>query len=282
MRKTILLMMLVLAASVAQADEVAAAARGSGISVVGVATTQVKPSVIEISATLSAEGELANDARVKERDARQRIVDALAVKSPDVSVEFRGLTINPIYDPGALAMQRQQQLMMQNGVVVQMQQNQMDTPRRIGVTEQVRLVMKDADKLDTPKLVEAVLRLIDTARESGLQVGQLSLSSANIYSSTPTTPPAPLIVCKAANTSEVRAQAYKAAIDDARKKAQKLADLSGVKIGKVIGIQEMDPAGTPSLTAPPVAAGQDGGLSSILLGELSVNVKLGVQFEIVN
>jgi uncharacterized protein YggE len=146
----------------------------------------------------------------------------------------------------------------------------------------VRLVLKDADKLETAKLIETVIRLIDTARESGLQIGQINPNNVNAYSTTPAPPPPPLIVCKASNNAAVREQAYKAAIEDARKKATVLALLSGVKIGKVVGIQEMDgPVGAAQAAQAP-GQSPDSEISSVLLGELSLNVRLGVRFEIVN
>jgi len=281
MRTSILMTVVcLLTAGAGAEDRAAAGGRGSEIAVIGTAGAQVRPSVVEIGATLSAEGELANDARVKERDARQKVIDNLKTKAPEVTVEFRGVTVNPVFDAGAIAMARQQQIMIQNGMVIQAQQQNQDVPRRYGVTEQVRLVLKDADKLEATKLVETVLRLIDTARESGLTIGQLNINQVNAYSSA-SVPPPPLVVCKSANDAAVREQAYKAAMEDARKKASALAELSGVKIGKVVGVEEMEGPGQNA------SAGQMGqknteSLSAELLGELSLNVKLGVRFEIVN
>jgi len=282
MRTSILMTAVCLLSAAAGAeDRAAAGGRGSEISVIGVASAQVKPSVVEIGATLSAEGELANDARVKERDARQKVIDTMKTRAPEVALEFRGISVNPVFDASAIAMARQQQIMIQNGMVVQAQQNQ-DVPRRYGVTEQVRLVLKDTDKLETAKLVETVVRLIDTARESGLTVGQLNVNNIASFSSTSIQPPPPLIVCKSDNGAAVREEAYKAAIEDARKKAAALAELSGVKVGKVVGVEEMEtPVQTPQ-AGPGVQKNPEATISTELLGELSLNVRLGVRFEIAN
>jgi uncharacterized protein YggE len=91
-----------------------------------------------------------------------------------------------------------------------------------------------------------------------------------------------LIVCKASNGAAVREEAYKAAIDDARKKASALAELSGVKIGKVVGVDEMESSAQIPQSGPSAQKSADAVLSSELLGELSLNVRLGVRFEIVN
>jgi len=256
---------------------------GQGISVIGVGVTTVKPSVVEVRATLSADSELANDARVKERDARQRVSEALDARSPGIVVESAGISINPMIDPSVQALQARvaQQVVIQNGVMMQVPQNTVDTSRRVSVSEQLRLVLKDADQLETPRLVETVLKLIDIGREAGLQIGQPNFSTANgvtTIQASSLQAPGPLITCRAADTSAVRDAAYKAAIEDARQKASRLAELSGVKIGKVIGIQELDNGVAQSVT---IVANQEGSLSSNSLGEMPVRVRLNVQFEIV-
>jgi uncharacterized protein YggE len=280
MRTSILMTAVVLVVTAARAADPEGAGRGAEISVVGVAERQVKPSVVEISATLSADAELANDARVKERDARQKVIDSVQAKCPGVALEFKGISINPLFEPGAMAMARQQQIMIQNGMAVQMGQNGTDLPRRYGVTEQVRLVLKDTDKLDPAKLIETVVRLVDSARECGLQIATLNMNNLGVYSAVPTPPPAPLIICRAADNAAARGQAYKAAMEDARKKAAALADLSGVKLGKVIGIREME--APTDAKAQASSQNQDSDITSSLLGELSLSVRLGVRFEIVN
>ena len=42
-----------------------------------------------------------------------------------------------------------------------------------------------------------------------------------------------MVICRAQDSAAVREEAYKAALEDARQKASKLAEISGVKIGKV-------------------------------------------------
>ncbi|HEX4796989.1 MAG TPA: SIMPL domain-containing protein [Humisphaera sp.] len=278
MRISILLIVVAQLAAFAHAEQAGEPTTGPGIAVIGAASVPLKPSAIELSATLSAEAELANDARVKERDARQRVADALEARSPGIKIESRGVIVNPIIDPALLAAQQRQQVLIQNGVVVQMQQNQQEINRRVSVVEQLRLVLKDTDKLETNQLLEKVARLMDAAREAGLQFGQPNLNSYGSYAAQ-SMPAWPLIVCKASNPAAVRDQAYKAAMEDARQKASALAEVAGVKIGKVIAVRELDAPAEPSPRA--ASLNTEAGLSSVLIGELSLTVRLSVQFEIV-
>ena len=73
-----------------------------GISVTGVGTVKGKPSVVELGATVSGEGELANDASVKYRDAKKKVIAAFdALKNPDLTLDFKGSTVSQGVDPQA-------------------------------------------------------------------------------------------------------------------------------------------------------------------------------------
>ena len=78
-----------------------------------------------------------------------------------------------------------------------------------------------------------------------------------------------MVLFKLPDAVTLRDQAYKAAIEDARDKAQKLADLAGVKLGRVTSIQE-DRSGGDSKTA-----------TSGTTGDVVKRLNLTVQFEIV-
>jgi uncharacterized protein YggE len=245
-----------------------------GISVVGYGMVKARPSTVEINAVISGDAELGRDASVKQRDARQRIVDSLdKLKDLPVTLESRGFAVNQTVDPAMQALQQRavQQLVVQGGVIIQ-SPTVVDVARKISVSEQVRLVLSDADKLDMPKLKETVVRLVDAARDSGLQFGLPSAAQSSALAVIQSQSAAPLITYRIADTTAVREEAYKAALEDARKKASRLAELSGIKIGRIISIREEDSRTNPSQP--------DAGLSSNVLGELTMNVGLTVQFEI--
>jgi uncharacterized protein YggE len=262
-----------------------APARGEGppgITVVGSGTVKARPQVVEISGTVSGDAELAADAGVKVRDVKQRVADAVeAMKTVTVAVESRGFTVTPALDPNMLAQARimPQQVIVQGGLVVQQPQAAMDLSRKTTVVEQVRVVIKDADKLELPKLAEAVLKTIDTAKASGCQFSQLSPTA--FMTQAATAPAAPFILYRVTDASRYRTEACKEAIEDARKKATALAELSGNKIGRIVAVHDQEAMSRPSLTANAPASDGDGGLSSTVFGEIPVSVRLAVQFEVI-
>ena len=247
----------------------------AGISVTGTATVKGKPTEVEISGTITGEGELANDASVKFRDGKKKATDAIAnLKNEDLTMRTEGSDIHEIVDPA------QQQRMMQG-------QGVGETPKvRVQISETVKLKLKNVDKMETPKLFETVLKLIDTSREAGVTVGgaapmnyyqmQMQMQNGGGTSN--------LVQFKIPDTTEMQNKAYKLAIEDARAKAQRVADLAGVKLGKVLNVTD---SGVTSPQA--VQNGYNNGnnnspvdkeATSGTLGEIPISVSVQVQFEI--
>jgi uncharacterized protein YggE len=251
------------------------------IAVVGVGTARGKPSVVEISATVTGEGELANDASVKYRDARKKATEAIeALKNPSVVLESKGFTVNQAVDPNM-------QMRMMQGMAS-------DTGKqKVAVTEQLRIVLKDADKLELPALMETVLKLIDVGRDNGLTIGP---GNMNYYQYQMMMQGGgggmAMISFKIPDASALREEAYKNAVKDARAKAERLAELTGVKLGRILSVQDQD-APASSRNDPTSAyyamitgmaqAGkeQEVGIASSVFGDIPLNVRLTVQFEIV-
>jgi uncharacterized protein YggE len=244
----------------------------SGITVAGTGKASGKPNTIEIACLVSGDAELTADAIVKYRDARKRAVDAIeALKIAGLSIDSKGYSVKDYVDMNA-----QQQAMMRGQAVV-------NSKQKVSVVEQLVIIIKDADKMEPAAMMDTMLKVLDTARDAGLTIGDGSPRNVNYYPP----PPAPaLIKFKIADISALREQAYKQAIEDAKTKAQKLADMAGVKIGKVLAVRdsnvrvpgqgggENNPYGTP----PPVLDQNE--LSSTVYDEIPLNVSLTVQFEI--
>jgi uncharacterized protein len=264
----------VLAVSVLAAA--AARAGDTGITVAGVGTVKGKPTVVEIGSSVSGEGELANDASVKYRDAKKRAVTALdALKNPDLSVESKGFAVNQASDPA------QQQRMMQGMGA------DPNTKAKVQVTEELKVLLKNADKLETEKLMEMILKIIDTARDSGLTIGPGAMTYYQMQMAAQNGQSMSMISFKIPNPSDLREQAYKLAIDDAKTKANRLADLSGVKLGHIISVQDQDAGkNDPNMynywyqMAQANKDQSDASLSSNVFGDITLSVHLVVQFEI--
>jgi uncharacterized protein YggE len=255
----------------------AGAADVSGITVAGVGEAHVKPTLVEINATVNGEAELAADAVVKYRDAKKKAIKAIAdLKLPGLSIETNGYSVGEAADPN------QQVAMMQGRAPAAGKQ-------KVTVTEQLRLVLKDADKIESDALMDTVLKVLDTARDAGLTIGpptpggfaqmiQMQMGGGQNNS---------LVAFKATDPAAMREQAYKQAMEDATKKAKNLADLAGVKLGPVVAVHEGMPARDQEsnnyIAMMMALAGGGAGERdpiSTNLSEIPVKVALTVQFEI--
>jgi uncharacterized protein YggE len=236
-----------------------------GITVAGVGTVKGKATVVEIGSSVAGEGELANDASVKYRDAKKRAVAALeALKNPDLSVESKGFSINQAMDP-----QAQQRMMQGMGV-------DPNFKAKVEVTEDLKVVLKNADQLAVDKLMETILKVIDTGRDSGLTLGPGSMTYYQMQMAAQNGQSMSMISFKIPDPSSLREQAYKLAIDDAKTRAGQLAELSGVKLGHILSVQDQDvPQNNPN-----VPADTDQSLTSTVFGDIPLTVHLQVQFAI--
>jgi uncharacterized protein YggE len=257
------------AGTVARADD-------AGITVAGVGTVKGKPTMVEIASSVSGDGELANDASVKYRDAKKRAIAALdALKNPDISVESKGFAVNQATDP-----QAQQRMMQGMGA-------DPNSKSKVQVTEQLKVLLKNADKMDVDKLMETILKIIDTGRDSGLSIGPGAMSYYQMQMAAQNGQSLSMISFKIPDPSTLREEAYKLAIDDAKAKANRLADLSGVKLGHILSVQDQD-AGKNDPTvynywyqmAQANKDQTDQSLSSNVFGDIALSVHLVVQFEI--
>ncbi len=237
-------------------------ARGGeeGIIVQGAGSAKARPTEVEISGSISAEAELAADATVKFRDAKKRALAAFAaLKNPDLTVVPEGVSVNTALDANT-------QMMMMRGMTT--------TPGnpKVRLAEQSRIVLANADKVSAEALVDKVLKILDVARDAGFQVGPPQASNyyemqMRMQQSGDTSA---MVSFKLPDRTALRDQAYRIAFDDAKSKAQKLAALSGVKLGRVVSLHEAD--------AP--NAGEEKSLAGPTAGDLILHVNLAVQFEI--
>src|SRR4030095_1238660 len=90
---------------------------------------------------------------------------------------------------------------------------------------------------------------------------------------------------KIESANELREQAYAKAIENARAKAERLAKLSGVKLGRVVSVQDGVMPQNPNQVVyaahyPGAAAGGEAELPSPVAGDITLNARLTVQFAI--
>jgi uncharacterized protein len=253
-----------------------------GITVSGTAKVMGKPNAVQIGAYVSGDAELTADAVVKYRDARKRAVAALeGLKIPTLSIESDGFTVKDWVDTAA-----QQQAMMRG-------QQVSNAKQKVSVGEQLRLVIKDADKMDQAALMDTMLKVLDTAKDAGLSIGDGAVKTQSYnpfyyyYGGMNQGDPSALIKFKVTDTAALRDEAYKQAMDNAKSKAQHLADLAGVKIGRILSVRDSSPqvlaaaaaAQMPQM-APQTARDDASELTSSVFADIPLTVSLSVQFEI--
>ena len=255
-----------------------ASAEQTGITVLGSGVAKGKPTQVQIEATVSGEAELTNDAMVKYRDAKKRAIAAVeGLKLPNLTVESTGVSVSEALDPNT-----QQQMM----------QGRFGTAGKPKVltTESLKIVIKEIDKTATDALLDTVMKVIDTGRDAGLQIGPPMPTNWNQYNNMMNNGQGlgqGMLQFKIGDSSVQRDQAYKDAMEDAKKKAQRLADLAGVKLGKIVSVQDSMAMKNGNVNMAAWMNAYGGGtqtdisdLSSHMLTDISLKVTLSVQFEI--
>lgn len=207
----------------ARAQATTGAAPGiDGFTVTGKGHAAAKPNRLEIDLEISAASEISSDVIVKYRDAKKRLQDAFtALKMKDVTVEEKALSVD-------------QKGQMYNPYYMDM------PPARKGKVE-VQLKRKlvvcctGIRDMDEEALLQLVAKLLDVAQDAGGKVG--GGSEYNPYYGRFNNSGG-MVRFVLDDFDALQEKAYQAAIADARKRAGRLASLSGVELGAVVGVRE--------------------------------------------
>ncbi len=250
-----------------------AAPQQDAITVSGTAQVKAKPTEVEIGALVSGEAELTNDAMVKYRDAKKRAMSAIeGLKIKDLTIESHGVSVNQAMDPNAANM------MMQGRVAANLPK------AKIQASESMKIVLKGIDKVSTEQLMDTVMKVIDTGRDAGLQIGPPTPSNYYQYQMAMQNGQGMNIaVFKVGDAGEQRNEAYKQAMADAKKKAKRLADLGDLKLGRIISVHDggqMPTQQNQVYYGYPQPQQDAEELSSTMLGDISLKVSVTVQYEI--
>jgi uncharacterized protein YggE len=254
------------------ASEARAAQGVEGIVVQSTGSASARPTQVEMSAKLAADAELAADAAVKFHDAKKRALAALAaLKNSDLSVTPGGVTVAASLDANS------QQMLAMRGISAG------TTNQKVRIAETNRIVLAHADQLEPEELLASLLKILDVAKDAGFQ---FTLPPTNDYYEMQARAQEGQVVFlfKLPDSTILRKKAYKAAIEDAKAKAQELADLSSTKLGRILSVVE-GPGGNMQRvvyynSAMNQAGGDDNALSSVSAAEVTLRVNLTVQFEI--
>ncbi len=244
----------------------------SGITVMGVGKVDAKPSIVELTGTINGEAELAGDAVTKFRGNRQSAIEAIeALEIAGLTIEGTGVSVNS-------AMTQQQMQAIMQGMPAQG-----DSAGKLAVSEPLKLTLVGVEEMDTEMLLETLVKIVDAGKDSGIVIGSMPSRINYGYNSNTRTP---LAKFKLTNVDELKAQAYEKAIADARKQAERLAEISEVKLGPITGIREGNLPGQNTQQVVyynPYMQQQDDSdqFTSTDLRDITVTISLQVDFSIV-
>jgi uncharacterized protein YggE len=256
--------------------------RLDGITVSGTGEVRAKPNLVEIDLQNTGMAELSADAIVKYRDNKRRMLQAFeALKLRNFAVEEKGVSLT-----GGMNAAELEQSLRHGGVATTPA-----TKAQLQIARTLRLSLRGVQDMPEDELMDTLGKIFDVAKDSGIalapspeaqQVAQRwgrALSGAS-----------PVFVLD--EITEQREQAYRKAIEDARQRAGRLAALTGVKVGPVLAVSEVQVSGDESMPAQNpyyYYYYQQAGLSSDAPGprvtsptfvEIPVRVKLQVRFGI--
>jgi uncharacterized protein YggE len=199
-----------------------------GITVEGSGEARSTPDVVEINLKLSARAELTDDAVVKHRDARKRALETFkALKLENLKLEDKDLSLRP-------GNAQEMWQMMWNGMP---QSQNKRTQIEVGSTLRARLV--DVAKVPTEELMSTIGKLLDAAQDSGAGLGMSDSDMMMMRYYGYGRQNNSLVKFVVTNIGEIREQAYDRAVADARKRAERLARLNGVKLGPVLAVDDL-------------------------------------------
>jgi uncharacterized protein YggE len=194
------------------------------ISVIGHGASAAAPDFVLVKGTVRGGGETsaaAHKAFEKVKDKLEK--DFAPGEVADVSVRFRGEKLAKA-SPGAV------------GVVVAAPGGVAgaEAGETFELAEQVLFRVDLKSDMERKQIAQKLAAVIDQAAEAGVQFGQ----AATIYS-VAGGQNSSLVEFSLADPSSVALKAYDAAIQDARTRGRRLAELAGGKLGRIVSVEEL-------------------------------------------
>ncbi|HEX5443893.1 MAG TPA: SIMPL domain-containing protein [Pirellulales bacterium] len=248
-----------------------------GISVYGNGEMVAKPNLVEISLRATAAAELTADAIVKYRDTKRRTLEAFEkLNLGKLDVQELGVSLTD--QTSAEQMQN-----MWRGMG-----NVTNGKTKVEISSALQLRLSGIRDLSAEQVMETVGKLLDTAKDSGASIGPTAaeMNMAWRYGQQANSTLVRFILT---DLNQMREEAYQNAVNDARTRAERLAKLNGVKLGGVLGVQEISVSGDDQQTTTTpwgqvIPSGKSKNrepeVSSEQFTEIPFHVKLQVRFAI--
>jgi uncharacterized protein YggE len=242
-----------------------------GFTVVGKGTVSAKPNAVEIDLEISSSSELTADAIVKYRDARKKIQESFSgLKLGNVSVTERGLLVD---QKG----QNQNYNMMFFGGMPQSSRAKTE----VQLSRKMVVRAGEIRQMDEEKLLQQVTRLLDVAQDAGARVGPQNNFNPYYYNPYMYANNQGLVRFVLDDFEKLEDEAYEKAMADARSRAERLAKLSGVELGPVLGVREIALPGDSNMNQTPDGEMPKKRLEASKFQEIPVRVELVVRFAVV-
>jgi uncharacterized protein YggE len=206
--------------------------QSGGISVYGTGETSAKPDLVEISLRAVASAELTADALVKYKDTKRRTLEAFEkLKLDKLDVEEQGVSLA---NQGSAEQMQMAMRGMMGGAG--------GGKSQVQISSSLQLRLSGIKELSAEEVLETVGTLLDAAKDAGADVGPTA-AEMNMAWRYGNVPEGTLVRFIVNDLDKLREQAYENAVTDARTRAQRLAKLNGIKLGHVLGVQEMQVSG---------------------------------------
>lgn len=200
------------------------ASEGQGITVMGLGSVEAKPSVVELTGVVIGQGQLAGDAVTKFHGNRRRAETAFKnLNIPGLEIVEEGMSLYS-------SLNASQMQAMMRGMAVNNAESQ-----ELSVSETLKLRVTGIDKLSSQELLEIIVRIVDSGKDAGVIIGNdTSPSVPGTYNASKARNT--MATFKVTDVEKLKEAAYEQAVKDARTQAEKLAKLTGVKLGKVLSV----------------------------------------------
>jgi len=252
-------------------------AEENGITVIGSGTVDARPDVAVVSGSISAEAELADDAITKFEAKKRSVLDAikeLGIKM--LVIEESGVSINA----ATLDAQAAQMAAMRGEVPP-------DLGPKISVSEALDIRLTGINDMEHSALMKMIASILNTGNDAGLEVGPPAMNMIDIMRGGKQA--SSLASFKISDTDDLERIAYERAMKDAKEAGQRLAELAGAELGKIVSVSQelsdVEPGASSSsaYVALLMGAGSspDGNdqFTSQTFQNISITVNLRVKFE---
>jgi uncharacterized protein YggE len=248
----------------AQPEPIDFASTVEGITVTASGDAKVKPNRLEIEIRASGSAELSADAVVKYRDALKHAKEAFAkLKIDNLTIEEQGVIVSANANA---AEESDMPVPVQPGARAK---------QEVGVWKTLRLKMTGLEKLSEEEVVAVAGRLLDVAKDAGLMTGSSPNNQAMVRVNGMIVPN-PMVAFVADNSQAAEEKATEAAFQQAKSKAQRLANLAGAQLGRVLSIDE----NTTVMASEGSYEAQPDRMVSYAFSEVPIRVNLRVRFAI--